>query len=123
MENDSRNTPQAPDFHQQLSDPIIRETSNEDVLDAAYQEPVVAQICRRKWVWTGHTFRKPASNATRQAVTWNPQGKGKREDPGTHSAETLLGEMQRSGHSWKKQEKTVQSRVRWRSAVGGQCCS
>ena len=47
----------------------------------ANQEPVVAQIRRRKWIWIGYTLRKPASNVTRQALTWNLQGKRKRGIP------------------------------------------
>ena len=31
----------------------------------------------KKWGWIGHTLRKPASNVTRQALEWNPQGKRK----------------------------------------------
>ena len=48
---------------------------------ATWYEPVAAQISRRKWGWIGHTLRKPASNITRQALTWNPQGKRKRDRP------------------------------------------
>ena len=44
----------------------------------AGQEPVAKQILRRKWGWIGHTLRKAASSTTRQALTWNPQGKRKR---------------------------------------------
>ena len=31
-----------------------------------------------EWGWIGHTLRKLASSITRQALTWNPQGKRKR---------------------------------------------
>jgi len=33
------------------------------------------EIRRRRWGWIGHTLRKLASTITRQALTWNPQGK------------------------------------------------
>nr|KAG5686779.1 hypothetical protein BaRGS_009999 [Batillaria attramentaria]KAG5698216.1 hypothetical protein BaRGS_024023 [Batillaria attramentaria] len=49
---------------------------NEELWERAGQEPVAKQILRRKWGWIGHTLRKPASSTTRQALTWNPQGKG-----------------------------------------------
>ena len=49
--------------------------------ERAGQEPVAKQILRRKWGWIGHTLRKPASSATRQALTWNLQGKRKRDQP------------------------------------------
>ena len=45
---------------------------NEDLCERAGHEPVAKQILQRKW---GHTLRKPASSTTRQALTWNPQGK------------------------------------------------
>ena len=54
---------------------------NEDLWERAGQEPVAKQILRRKWGWIGHTLRKPASSTTRQALTWNPQGKRKRGRP------------------------------------------
>ena len=44
---------------------------------AADQEPVAIQIGRRKRGSIGHSLRKAASNITRQALTWNPQGKRK----------------------------------------------
>ena len=31
-----------------------------------------------EWGWIEHTLRKLASSITRQALTWNPQGKRKR---------------------------------------------
>ena len=54
---------------------------NEDLWERAGQEPLVTQIMRRRWGWIGHTLRKPASITTRQALTWNPQGKRKRGRP------------------------------------------
>ena len=40
-------------------------------------KPHLRQIRKRKWGWIGHALRKPASNITRQALDWNPQGKRK----------------------------------------------
>ena len=54
---------------------------NEHLWERVGQEPVAKQILRRKWGWIGHTLRKPASSTTRQALTWNPQGKRKRGRP------------------------------------------
>lgn len=36
------------------------------------------QIRRKKLGWIGYTLRKPTSSTTRQALSWNPQGKKKR---------------------------------------------
>ena len=55
--------------------PVSEKISNEDLRRTADQEPATAQIGRRKGGWIGHTLNKPASNITRQAVTWNLQGK------------------------------------------------
>nr|KAG5689681.1 hypothetical protein BaRGS_006306 [Batillaria attramentaria] len=54
---------------------------NEEQWERAGQEPLAKQILRRKCSWIGHTLRKPASSTTRQAMTWNPQGKRKRGRP------------------------------------------
>nr|KAG5694205.1 hypothetical protein BaRGS_027181 [Batillaria attramentaria] len=54
---------------------------NEELWERAGQESVAKQILQRKWGWIGHTLRKPASSTTRQALTWNPQGKRKRGRP------------------------------------------
>lgn len=55
--------------------------SNEDKWRKAGQEEMDMQIRCRKWGWIGHTLRKPPSSITRQALTWNPQGKRKRGRP------------------------------------------
>ena len=84
---------------------------NKDLWKTANQEPVSAQICRRKWGWMSHTLGKPASNITLQAVTWNPQRKrksGRRRNTWRRNTEA---EMLRSGLSWKELEKTAQSGV------------
>nr|KAG5696029.1 hypothetical protein BaRGS_013935 [Batillaria attramentaria] len=62
---------------------------NEELWERAGQEPVAKQILRRKWGWIGHTLRKPASSTTRQALTWNPQGKGREAGLATAGGGTL----------------------------------
>ena len=51
--------------------------SNEQLWDKTKQTPIETEIRKHKWGWIGHTLRKPASNITRQALDWNPQGKCK----------------------------------------------
>ena len=87
--------------------------SNEDLWRAADQEPVAAQIHERKWGWIGHTLRKPASNITRQALTWEPQGKTQK-----HMLQRQQ-EMHKRSLCWKELEKTAGSWVHWRSVVDG----
>ena len=73
-------------------------TRNEDLWERAGQEPVANQILRRKWGWIGHTFKKPASSITRQALTWNPQGKRKRGRP---------------RNTWKRDTETAGDQLGW----------
>ncbi|KAK2154978.1 hypothetical protein NP493_2120g00003 [Ridgeia piscesae] len=49
------------------------------------QLPIENEIKKRKWRWIGHAPRKPPETITRQAITWNPQGRGEEvghETPG-----------------------------------------
>ena len=55
--------------------------SNADLWERTNQVPTEEEIRRRRWRWIGHTLRKPSTNITRQALTWNPQGKRKRGRP------------------------------------------
>ncbi|XP_048729859.2 uncharacterized protein LOC125647209 [Ostrea edulis] len=55
--------------------------TNEEIWKRAVQEPLDIQIRRRKWGWIGHILRKPPSSTTRQALTWNLQGKRKKGRP------------------------------------------
>ena len=49
---------------------------NEVLWERAGQGRVNKQIPKSKWSWIGHTLRKPILK-TRQALRWNPQGKGR----------------------------------------------
>ncbi|KAK2169554.1 hypothetical protein NP493_1186g00003 [Ridgeia piscesae] len=40
------------------------------------QLPLENEIKKRKRRWIGHMLRKPPETITRQAITWNPQGRG-----------------------------------------------
>ncbi|XP_052236121.1 uncharacterized protein LOC127847929 [Dreissena polymorpha] len=51
--------------------------SNEELWRRTKQQQFEADILQRCWRWIDHTLRKPASNATMQSLTWNPQGKRK----------------------------------------------
>ncbi|VDP03208.1 unnamed protein product [Schistosoma margrebowiei] len=45
------------------------------------QLPAEEEIRKRRWKWIGHTLRKSSNRITRQALTWNPEGKRKRGRP------------------------------------------
>nr|KAG5699276.1 hypothetical protein BaRGS_000478 [Batillaria attramentaria] len=94
---------------------------NEELWERAGQEPAAKQILRRKWGWIGHTLRKPASSTTRQALTWNPQGKRKRGRPRNSWRRDTEAELYKQGTNWTGVARIVQNRVRWRRVVDGLC--
>nr|KAG5692968.1 hypothetical protein BaRGS_032400 [Batillaria attramentaria] len=73
---------------------------NKELWERAGQEPVAKQILRRKWGWIGHTLRKPASSTTRQALTWNPQGKRKRGQSRNSWRRDTEAELSKQGTNW-----------------------
>ena len=96
---------------------------NEDLWERAGQNPVAEQILRRKWGWIGHTLRKPEASTTRQALTWNPQGKRKRGRPRNSWRRDTEAEMTEQGLNWTRAVRSAQNRVRWRGVVDGLCSS
>ena len=94
---------------------------NEELWERAGQEPVAKQILKRKWGWIGHTLRKSASSITRQALTWNPQGKRKRDRPRNSWRRDTEAELKQQGTNWTGAARLTQNRVRWRRVVDGLC--
>ncbi|VDO50292.1 unnamed protein product [Schistosoma margrebowiei] len=45
------------------------------------QIPAEEEIRKKRWKWIGHTLRKAPNCVTRQTLTWNPQGQGRRGRP------------------------------------------
>ena len=94
---------------------------NEALWERAGQEPVAKPILRRKWGWIGHTFRKPASSITRQALTWNPQRKRKRGQPHNSWRRDTEAELKQQGTNWSGMITAAQNSVRWRGVVDVLC--
>nr|KAG5710671.1 hypothetical protein BaRGS_035073 [Batillaria attramentaria] len=86
---------------------------NEELWERAGQEPVAKQILRRKWGWIGHTLRNPASSTTRQALTWNPQGKRKRGWPRNSWRRDTEAELSKQGTNRVGLARTAQNRSRF----------
>ena len=63
--------------------------SNKDLWERTSHVQIEIEILKRRWGWLGHTLRKPNTNVTRQALTWNPQGKRKRGRQKTPGGVTL----------------------------------
>ena len=93
--------------------------SNNDLWMKTQQLPAADEIGRRRWRWIGHTLRKPESNTTRQALTWNPQGKRNRGRPKNTWRRDLQADTKRLGCTWSQIEKNASDRVLWRSLVDG----
>ena len=77
------------------------------------------QIKKRKWVWIGHTLRKPPNSITRQALNWNPQGKRSRGRPRNTWRRDTESELKEQGHNWNSAEKLAPNRVGWREFFNG----
>ena len=68
-----------------------------------------------------HTLRKPASNTTWNALSWNPQGKRKRGRPRNSWRRDFECEVKGIGLSWTELGRTAQNLVRWRKLIDGLC--
>ena len=91
--------------------------SNKDLWERTSQVQIEIEILKRRWGWLGHTLRKPNTNITRQALTWNPQGKRKRVRPKNTWRRDLEADIMQTGLRWKQLERIAQDRRRWRDIV------
>jgi len=94
---------------------------NIDLWKKTQQDQVKQTILRRKWKWIGHTLRKAPSNMTRQALSWNPQGKRKRGRPKNTWRRDLEAELRAVNTTWSKAVREAQDRPRWKAVVDGLC--
>ena len=78
------------------------------------------EIKKRKWRWLGHTFGKPPETITRQAITWNPQGRGKEVGHETPGRE-IQKNKQEMGYTRRETERMATDRKQWHCLVGGLC--
>ena len=95
--------------------------SNKDLWERTNQVQIEIEILKRRWGLLVHTLRKPNTNVTRQALTWNPQGKRKRGRPKNTWRRDLEADITQTGLSWKQLERIAQDRSRWREVVHGLC--
>ena len=92
---------------------------NEDLWERAGQELVAKQILRRKWGCVGHALRNTASSATRQALTWSPQGKRKKGRPRNSWRRDTEAELKQQGTNWSGMTRAAKNRMRWRGVLDG----
>ena len=77
--------------------------TNEELWRKTNQEDITSTIRRRKWNWIGHTLRKDsATNITRQALDYNPQGKRKRGRPKNNWRRSTLKDLETVGIIWQE---------------------
>ena len=95
--------------------------SNEQLWDKTKQTPIETEIRKHKWGWIGHTLRKPASNITRQALDWNPQGQHKVGRLKQTWRRSTDAKIKATGTTWAKLKRTSQNRVHWRGVVAALC--
>ncbi|CAH8589616.1 unnamed protein product [Schistosoma haematobium] len=85
------------------------------------QLPDEEEIRKRRWKWIGHTLRKSSNCITRQALTWNPEGKRKRGRPKNTLRREIEADMKRMNNNWKELGRIAQDRVEQRMLVNGLC--
>ncbi|VDP35598.1 unnamed protein product [Schistosoma margrebowiei] len=75
------------------------------------QLPAEEEIRKRRWKWIGHTLRKSSNCITRQALTWNPEGKRKRGRPKNTLRRIIEADMKTMNYNWTELERIAQDRV------------
>jgi hypothetical protein len=95
--------------------------SNANLRQRTNQAPIETEMIQRRWKWIGHTLRKPHKNITRQALSWNPQGKRKRGRPKNTWRRDLEADVKRMWKNWKEVENIAHDRGAWRKLVRGLC--
>ncbi|VDP18942.1 unnamed protein product [Schistosoma margrebowiei] len=95
--------------------------SNSLLWERTNQLPAVEEIRIRRWKWIGHTLRKSSNCITRQALTWNPEGKWRRGMPKNTLLRIIEADMKRMNRNWKDLERIAQYRVGCRMLLSGLC--
>ncbi|VDP67952.1 unnamed protein product [Schistosoma curassoni] len=76
--------------------------SNSLLWERTNQHPAEEEIRKRRWKWIGHTLRKSSNCITRQALTWNPEGKWKGGRPKNTLRWKIETGMERMNRNWKE---------------------
>ncbi|CAH8461116.1 unnamed protein product [Schistosoma haematobium] len=95
--------------------------SNSLLWERTNQLPAEEEIRKRRWKWIGHTLRKSSNCITRQALTWNPEGKRKRGRPKNTLRQIIEADMETMNYNWTELERIAQDRAGWRIVVSGLC--
>jgi hypothetical protein len=86
----------------------------------ASKQPADLQIKERKLNWIAHKLRSE-KNIAREALRWNPQGKGRQDSRRNTWRRTILNEVKEKIWSWDDLRRMANDRGRWRSGVEALC--
>ncbi|CAH8656303.1 unnamed protein product, partial [Schistosoma guineensis] len=95
--------------------------SNNLLWERTNQIPAEEEIRKKHWKWIGHTLRNAPSCVTRQALTWNPEGRRRREGPMNTLRREMETDMRKTSSNWIEVERKAEDRVGWRMVVGSLC--
>ncbi|VDO67429.1 unnamed protein product [Schistosoma margrebowiei] len=85
--------------------------SNSLLWERTNQLPAEEENRKRRRKWIGHTLRKSSNYITRQAPTWNPEGKRKRGRPKNTLRRIIEADMKTMNYNWTELERIAQDRV------------
>ncbi|VDP25597.1 unnamed protein product [Schistosoma curassoni] len=88
--------------------------SNSLLWERTNQLSTEEKIRKRRRKWIGHTLRKSSNCITRQALTWNPEGRRKSGRLKNTLRREIEADMKRMNKNWKELERIGQDRVGWR---------
>ena len=95
--------------------------SNANLWKTTGQAPVRQELTSRKWIWIGHTLRRPNHCIARQALLWNLQGSRRRGRPCNRWRRDTDHTMKSRDLSWHQLECLSMDRGDWRDFVSGLC--
>ncbi|VDO91815.1 unnamed protein product, partial [Schistosoma curassoni] len=80
--------------------------SNSLLWERTNQFPAEEEIKKIRWKSIGHTLRKSSNCITRQALTWNPEGKRKRGRSKNTLRREIEADIKRLNNNWEGLPKT-----------------
>ena len=94
--------------------------TNEEIRSRTNMEEITQQIKRRRWKLIGHVLRKSATDNTRIALTWTPEGRRKRGRPKETWRRTVEKERGELGFKgWTEASCCAKNRETWRDRTEG----
>ena len=96
--------------------------SNEDLMKRTETKRVSTEVKTRPWKWIGHVLRMERNSHCRTALTWQPEGKRRRERPRTTWRRTVEHERKEMGiASWEIARNMAMDRIGWRKRILAPC--